>query len=159
MHINLIKLLGRCLPLQSRYKDICIALINDAEVDIKSARILLENDIFSKSIFHSQQAVEKMIKSVLALNAIIITDEHHVSDKLALLFSKFNQLNEVIHEAKVLERQGSKPRYPLFHDPIKPIWEPSKEYKKSDAEIAINTANKVYNTLLSFIEKKYGVNK
>lgn len=145
--------------MQSRYKDICIALINDAEEDMKSAKILVDNSIYSKSIYHSQQCVEKMLKSILALNAIIITDEHKVSDKLALLFSKFNQIKEIIQEARKLERHGSRPRYPLFYDPIKPIWEPSKEYKKSDAEEAIFIARKVYTTILEFIKEKYNINK
>ena len=116
--------------MQSRYKEICIALVIDAKDDIKAAGILLKNDIFSKSVYHSQQAVEKLLKAVLALNGILITDEHVVSDKFSLLFSKFNQVKEVAAEAKFLERQGSKTRYPLFHNPIKPIWIPSKEYKK-----------------------------
>ncbi|MBI4454005.1 HEPN domain-containing protein [Candidatus Woesearchaeota archaeon] len=145
--------------MQSRYKDICIALINDAEVDMNAARILLDSKIYSKSIYHSQQCVEKMLKAMLALNAIIITDEHNVSDKLTLLFSKFNQIKEVIQEARKLERHGSRPRYPLFYDPIKPIWEPSKEYKKNDAEEAITIADKVHNVIFNFIKEKYGITK
>src|SRR3989338_5658998 len=100
----------------------------DAIDDLKAADVLLKNNIFSKSVYHSQQAVEKSLKAVLALNAIFITDEHVVSDKFSLLFSKFNRVKEVADEAKFLERQGSKSRYPLFRDPIKPIWIPSREY-------------------------------
>src|SRR3989338_8718735 len=96
----------------------------DAIDDIKAADVLLKNSIFSKSVYHSQQAVEKSLKAVLALNGVFITDEHVVSDKFSLLFSKFNTLKDVADEAKFLERQGQKARYPLFRDPIKPIWMP-----------------------------------
>jgi len=143
--------------LQSRYKDICNALILDAKEDLKAAKILLANAIYSKSIFHSQQTVEKALKSALALNAIFITDDHVVSDKFSLLFSKFNQIKEVAEEAKFLERQGSKTRYPLFHNPIKPIWIPSKEYKKEDAEKALQKAQFVLDKILNFLKEKYKI--
>ena len=79
--------------MQSRYKDICIALMIDAIDDLKAADVLLKNNIFSKSVYHSQQAVEKSLKAVLALNAIFITDEHVVSDRFSLLFSRFNKVS------------------------------------------------------------------
>jgi len=143
--------------LQSRYKDICSALIIDAKEDLKAAKILSDNHIYSKSIFHSQQAVEKSLKAVLALNAILITDDHVVSDKFNILFSKFNQIKEVAEEAKYLERQGSKTRYPLFHNPIKPIWIPSKEYKKQDAETALKKAGFVIDKIIAFLKDKYNI--
>ena len=141
----------------SRYKDICIAFMIDAEEDIKAAGVLLKNNIFSKSVYHSQQAVEKSLKSVLALNGIFITDDHVVSDKFSLLFSKFNKVKEVAEEAKFLERQGSKSRYPLFRDPIKPIWIPSKEYKVEDAKKAFDKANFVLNKITEFLAEKYNI--
>ena len=143
--------------MQSRYKDICNALIIDGKEDLKAAKILLDNGIYSKSVFHSQQIVEKALKAILALNAVFITDEHVVSDKFNLLFSKFNQLKEVAEEAKFLERQGSKTRYPLFHNPIKPIWMPSKEYKEQDAEKALQKAEFVLDKIINFLKEKYGI--
>ena len=143
--------------MQSRYKDICNALITDSKEDLKAARVLLDSSIYSKSVFHSQQIVEKALKAVLALNAIFITDEHVVSDKFSMLFSKFNQVKEVAEEAKFLERQGSKTRYPLFHNPIKPIWIPSKEYKKQDAQLALKKAEFVLEKILNFLKEKYGI--
>lgn len=129
----------------------------DAKDDMKAADVLLKNAIFSKSVYHSQQAVEKSLKSVLALNGIFITDDHLVSDKFSLLFSKFNTVKEVAAEAKFLERQGSKSRYPLFRDPIKPIWIPSKEYKKDDAKQAFDKANFVLQKITMFLGERYDV--
>jgi len=45
--------------LQSRYKDICEAFIIDAKEDLKSSKVLLEKNIFSKSVYHSQHAIQK----------------------------------------------------------------------------------------------------
>ena len=148
---------GRCLILQSRYKDICNALIIDADEDMRAAEVLLKNSIYSKAVYHSQQVVEKYLKAVLALNAILITDDHVVSDKFSLLFSKFNQVKEVAAEAKFLEKQGSRSRYPLFRDPIKPIWIPSNEYKKQDAQKAIEKARFVKDKINIFLKEKYNI--
>ena len=97
------------------------------------------------------------LKAVLALNGIFITDEHVVSDKFSLLFSKFNTVKEVADEAKFLERQGQKARYPLFRDPIKPVWIPSKEYKKEDAAKAFEKADFVLKKIAEFLDEKYNV--
>ena len=148
---------GRCRYLESRYKEICTAFLIDSKDDIKAAEVLLKNSIFSKSVYHSQQAVEKSLKSVLALNGILITDEHNVSDKFSLLFSKFNKVKEVANEAKALERHGSRSRYPLFRDPLKPIWIPSREYKREDAEKALEKAEFVSKKITEFLEEKYNV--
>ncbi len=143
--------------MQSKYRDICNALIIDAREDLKAAKVLMEKGIFSKSVFHSQQAVEKFLKSVLALNSIIITDEHKVSDKFSLLFSRFNSLDKVAEEAKYLERHGLKSRYPLFGDPIRPIWIPSEEYKKEDSEKSLKKARFVEEKIINFLKEKYNI--
>lgn len=87
--------------MQSRYREICVALITDAKEDIKSADVLLKN--------------------------------------------------------KFLERQGSRARYPLFRDPIKPIWIPSEEYKKHDAAKAFGKANFVLEQIMGFLYEKYNL--
>ncbi|HDN65218.1 MAG TPA: HEPN domain-containing protein [Methanosarcinales archaeon] len=39
-------------------------------------RLLLDGEIYSRSIYHSQQAVEKAMKSCLTLAGRITTDDH-----------------------------------------------------------------------------------
>ena len=45
-------------------KDIFEALIVESQSDSRSAKLLLEGKEFSRSIYHSQQAVEKALKAV-----------------------------------------------------------------------------------------------
>jgi HEPN domain-containing protein len=149
--------LGRCLGLQSRHKDICHAFMLDAQEDLLASEVLLKSNIFSKSVYHSQQVVEKCLKAVLSLNGIMITDDHVVSDRFSLLFSRFNQVATVIDYAKALERHGMRPKYPLFGDPIKPIWIPSREYRKIDASQSFDKAVFVMGRIKKFINEIYRI--
>ncbi|HDJ38214.1 MAG TPA: HEPN domain-containing protein [Methanosarcinales archaeon] len=88
-------------------------------------------EIYSRSIYHSQQAVEKAMKSCLALAGRIITDDHRVSDRFANTFRGMPA--EIVGDAKFLEHQGTRSRYPLFRDPSRSMWIPSRKYTGDDA--------------------------
>nr|QNO45151.1 hypothetical protein GMDKAGHH_00004 [Methanosarcinales archaeon ANME-2c ERB4]QNO46047.1 hypothetical protein OOGCPJEC_00032 [Methanosarcinales archaeon ANME-2c ERB4]QNO50332.1 hypothetical protein NFHCAOLN_00002 [Methanosarcinales archaeon ANME-2c ERB4] len=62
----------------------------EAKSDPDAAKLLLNGEIYSRSIYHSQQAVEKAMKSCLALAGIIITDDHRVSDRFADIFREMS---------------------------------------------------------------------
>ena len=57
-------------------KEIAEALMIEARSDMDAAKLLLDGEIYSRPIYHSQQAVEKAMKSCLALTGWIITDDH-----------------------------------------------------------------------------------
>jgi HEPN domain-containing protein len=57
-------------------KEIAEALMIEARSDLDAAKLLLDGGIYSRSIYHSQQAVEKAMKSCLALAGRSITDDH-----------------------------------------------------------------------------------
>ncbi|MFH1510727.1 MAG: HEPN domain-containing protein [Candidatus Woesearchaeota archaeon] len=143
--------------MQSRHREICAALMIEADDDFKAAETLMKAGFHSKTVYYCQQTVEKALKAALAMNGITITDEHMVSGHFNLLFSRFNQLKGVVENAETLEAQGSKPRYPIFGDPVNEIWIPSQKYKGADCQKAIKTARFVLEKITAFLKEKYGV--
>ncbi|MDF1533873.1 MAG: HEPN domain-containing protein [Methanosarcinaceae archaeon] len=65
-----------------RYKEEARALsyLKDAFSDLELAEVAQEEEIFEGCLFHSQQCVEKCMKSILALHGILITKDHRISD-------------------------------------------------------------------------------
>ncbi len=86
-------------------KQIFDALMVEALSDIQSAKLLLDGTEFSRSIYHSQQPVEKAMKASLVLAGIVITDDHWVSDRFMQSFSAIPNIQNLIHDAKYLEQQ------------------------------------------------------
>ncbi len=105
-------------------KQIFEALMLEAQSDLRSAKLLLDGEEFSRSIYHSQQAVEKAMKASLVLKGIIITDDHWISDRFIQAFPEIPNLHNLTRDSKYLERQATKSRYPLFTSAEKPIWIP-----------------------------------
>jgi len=138
-------------------KEIAEALMVEAKSDLDAAKLLLEGGIYSRSIYHSQQAVEKAMKSCLALAGRIITDDHWVSDRFIDTFREMPNTLKIVRDAKFLEHQGTRSRYPLFRDSKKPLWIPSKEYTKDDANSAYKKAEYVFNAILEFLKDKYEI--
>lgn len=65
-----------------RHKEEARALsyLKDAFSDLELADVAQEEEIFEGCLFHSQQCVEKCMKSILALHGILITRDHRISD-------------------------------------------------------------------------------
>ena len=138
-------------------KQIFEALMLEAHSDIQSAKLLLDGTEFSRSIYHSQQAVEKAMKASLVLTGIVITDDHWVSDRFIKAFPEMPNISNLIHDAKYLERQATKSRYPLFTSTDRPIWIPSREYTEDDAEDAYRKANTILRTISQFLKEKHKI--
>ena len=125
--------------------------------DVRSAKLLLDGGEFSRSIYHSQQAIEKAMKASLALKGAIITDDHWVSDRFLQVFPEMPGINNLIRESKYLERQAIKSRYPLFTNPDKPIWIPSQEYTYQDANEAYKKTINIVKNIIRFLKEKHGI--
>lgn len=138
-------------------KDIFEALMLEANSDIRSAKLLLDGAEFSRSIYHSQQAVEKAMKASLVLTGAIITDDHWISDRFKQVFPEMPDIHNLIHDSKYLERQATKSRYPLFSNPEKPIWIPSCEYNEHDANDAYKKATTILKSITQFLKEKHGI--
>jgi HEPN domain-containing protein len=135
-------------------KQIFEALMLEAQSDIRSAKLLLDGTEFSRSVYHSQQAVEKAMKASLVLIGIVITDDHWVSDRFIKAFPEMPNISNLIHDSKYLERQATKSRYPLFTSAERPIWIPSREYTEHDAEDAYRKANTILRNIKQFLKEK-----
>ncbi len=135
-------------------KQIFEALMVEAQSDMQSAKLLLDGKEFSRSIYHSQQAVEKAMKASLVLTGIIITDDHWVSDRFMQAFLAMPDIKNLIRDAKYLERQATKSRYPLFTDAERPIWIPSREYSEHDANDAYRKAVTILKAIKQFLKEK-----
>ncbi|MDD5615516.1 MAG: HEPN domain-containing protein [Candidatus Methanoperedens sp.] len=133
------------------------ALMMEACSDVRSAKLLLDGGEFSRSIYHSQQAIEKAMKASLALKGAIITDDHWVSDRFLQAFPEMPGINNLIRESKYLERQAIKSRYPLFTNPDKPIWIPSQEYSYQDANDAYKKTITIVKNIIQFLKEKHGI--
>jgi HEPN domain-containing protein len=133
------------------------ALMMEACSDVRSAKLLLDGGEFSRSIYHSQQGIEKAMKASLALKGAIITDDHWVSDRFLQAFPEMQGINNLIRESKYLERQAIKSRYPLFTNPDKPIWIPSQEYTHQDANDAYKKTITIVKNIIRFLKEKHGI--
>ena len=54
--------------------EIAEAFIVEANDDIKAASVLFTNEMFSKSMEHSQKAIEKIMKAGLVLKGVILAE-------------------------------------------------------------------------------------
>ena len=133
------------------------ALMVEAQSDIRSAKLLFDGAEFSRSIYHSQQAVEKAMKASLVLTGIVITDDHWVSDRFMQAYPDMPNMRNLIRDSKYLERQAIKSRYPLFTSTERPIWIPSHEYTELDADDAYRKANNILKTIKQFLKEKHNI--
>ncbi len=135
--------------------------IKRAEMDLKSAKILLDNDIYPDSIYHSQQCAEKAVKAVLVLNNVIIR-KHVVSGVFMNIIYEMNienswkdRLLNLIPKIESLEEHWVMPRYPEPY--FGGLWNPLEEYTKKDAEECLKDAEDVLKVIKEFLKKKYGL--
>jgi len=134
------------------------AFLTESKLDLKSAKLLFENGIYSRAIYFAHQSSEKVIKSCLAIRNIV-SGEHKVTVFFEKEFSNdFDKkvFSEILKYARELEIQGIKSRYPLFSRPNKPIWIPSGEYVEDDAKEAIRKADFILRKLMEFIISNLG---
>lgn len=139
--------------------EIAEAFIVEANDDIKAASVLFANEMFSKSMEHSQKAIEKIMKAGLVLKGVILA-EHQIP---GYFISEFKdvlpaELITMIKDAAVhLESKGTRFEYPLFGREDLPIWIPSKEITEADASENYRIAREVFDGILNFLSTKYGV--
>lgn len=91
-----------------------------AKSDLKSAGILLKGKEYNNSLYHSQQAIEKILKALLALKNRFIF-KHEVIAEFCKVFKKTvspDFINLVNDKGFKIEQEGSSFRYPDFSGEI-----------------------------------------
>ena len=123
----------------------------DAEEDLSVAQALLASTHYAASCFHSQQAGEKAVEACLyALG--VEAKGHSISALLGVLGEVTGRsFEDLIDDAKVLDKHYSPPRYPNLHPGIDV---PAHElYTRRDAEICLSSAQKILNYMKGLLRE------
>lgn len=134
------------------------AFLIEADTDLKAAKIAYENDIYSRCVFFNQESVEKTLKTGLAVLGVYDLASHKVSNCFSQKFVGIidaSLINEISILAEVVESEWIRSRYPDWEDRSQPIWIPSKQYNKDDAEKALSVARKIHEMIKDILESKF----
>lgn len=117
--------------------------LEDGERDLQAAEGLLDLELYDRSVTHSQQAVEKSVKAVLACMGRM-ERSHYVSSRLRALLGEIRdprwqeQLKRLAEYAANLEPAAVGSRYPTEEGEVV-LW-PAEQYGREDAEQAVSLA-------------------
>ena len=101
-----------------KFRSFALAFLSEAKEDVETAEELLESKRYSRSVFFSQQCVEKSIKSLLEMEKIFVA-EHDLStffvrfiynNKKYGVFKK--SLQQILENLDYFDGEWSKTRYP-----------------------------------------------
>lgn len=113
--------------------------INFASSDLDAARVLLKEEIYNESCFHSQQAVEKIFKAILLKTTGSIPKIHSL-ESLRLELEKIEpEWKQFRQETRFLDQFYTSVRYPDALPGNLPAGFPGKD----DAEKALQSSTKI----------------
>ncbi len=112
-----------------------------AEEDLKSARVLLKEEIFNQVCFHSQQVAEKSLKSFIKFKKRISPKTHSLLELLNICSQYDKRFSALLDICKFLDKFYIPTRYPDAIVGSLPEGLPSKK----DAEKALEIAESIYN--------------
>lgn len=118
------------------YKD-WIRVVRD---DLLAAKGLIKLELYSASVYHSQQSVEKVLKAYLVFKNYPIVKTHDLIKLLEICISFDQEFNKKFDVVDYLNPFASKFRYPTEFD--------LPEFK--DAELAVKHAE----SMMRFVLKK-----
>ncbi|MEM1545958.1 MAG: HEPN domain-containing protein [Candidatus Methanomethylicia archaeon] len=125
--------------------------IADADEDLKVAQDLISSTHYVASCFHSQQAGEKTVKACLYAPGIEAKG-HSITGLLRVLNEIYNRsVEELIEDAKLLDKHYSPPRYLNLHPGVE---SPAYElYTKRDAELCLISAQKILSYMKELLKQ------
>lgn len=126
-------------------KEIAISksFLKAAKSDLNSAKILLKNKEYSNSLYHSQQAIEKILKALLALKRRFIFKHEVIAEFCSVFKGAASQefLSLVEDKGFKIEQEGSGFRYPDFSGTE--ILDPTEVFTREDTLDGYKTAKEI----------------
>lgn len=129
--------------------------LKDGERDLQAAEALFQAQLYERSVTHSQQAVEKSVKAVLACVGRM-ERTHYLSSCLRALLPGIREphwrerLERLADTAADLEPAAVGSRYPV-ESGEDVLW-PAEQYGRQDAEWALTLAREALETGRAFVE-------
>lgn len=122
--------------------DLALRFFTKGEQDLAAARVLAQNPDIADDIvgFHCQQAAEKFLKAVLAVNRVEFRKTHDLIELLGLLEDNGLPLPENREVLDELEPYAVTGRYDFFDEPV-----------QFDREAAVGTADSLRNWSHGFL--------
>lgn len=136
------------------------AYLTEAYSDVEAVDTLIEHHTYNLAVYHAQQAVEKLMKACLAAKGKVGIFKHEIYPFFKAVFrdelsgDDFNILDSNIIQ---LEEEWALSRYPDWD--VQPIWIPSEQYTKEDAEDRRQKMKDVFAILTNFLRKNYNLEK
>jgi len=123
--------------MSNRYKQFIIF----AEEDLRSAGILLKEEIFNQVCFHSQQAAEKSLKSFIKFRRRLVPKIHNLSELLKICQEYEPSFRNMEDGCRYLDRFYIPTRYPEAFVGTLPEGLPTKTEAKTALEYAEDICN------------------
>jgi len=130
------------------------SFVEASKSDLSAAVSLLKDKNYNNSIFHSQQAVEKIVKAILIVHGKFKAT-HIVSPELKRIQRKEKIGNDVVSAVRALERHWVVSRYPFRLG--KEVWNPAVAFDELDAREALEKARFVVKEIGKILKERYGV--
>ena len=117
-----------------------------ADENLQSAKVLLESELFNPCLQNVQQAVEKMLKAVLAEYAIKIRKTHSINELVTILADKDLKVDIGSEERDLIDSIYLPSKYPVGS--VLPDFEPDEQICRHCVTIAERVRESVINLLL-----------
>ncbi|HUV63350.1 MAG TPA: HEPN domain-containing protein [Sedimentisphaerales bacterium] len=105
-----------------------------ADDNLRSAKVLLESDLYNPCLQNVQQAVEKMLKAVLAESGARMKKTHSINELVTILAEGGMKVNIEEHERDLIDSIYLPSKYPIGG--ILPDFEPDIQICRQCVAIA-----------------------
>lgn len=116
-----------------------------AEENLRSAKVLLDSELFNPCLQNAQQAVEKMLKAVLVESATKLKKTHSINELVIILAKKGLDVDITEDECDLLDSIYLPSKYPIGG--ILPDFEPDMQTCRKCVALADRVWDSVTNLL------------
>jgi len=142
----------------SKFKKFAIAFLKEAKEDLEVAEELLESKRYARSVYSSQQSVEKAIKALLETEKIFVSEHNLSRFFVKFIYNNKNysslkkQTTNILKILDYFEGEWSRTRYPKEVNGR--VLLPMEIYKSQEAEDSYYKATQVYDIIKEIFIKK-----